>query len=90
MRTSAAELIDKLRHQFGNKCQECGAKRRYNKWGVINLEFAHIKSTGLNGRGRGLWKRIYDIKNHPECYKLLCWRCHREFDLMRLLYPTPP
>lgn len=46
------------------------------------LEFAHLpgKPTNLDGRGRGKPERYYDIKQHPECYVLLCVECHTELD----------
>lgn len=64
------ELIEK----FGEKCQNsrCGA--------TYDLEFAHVKPTGLRGRGRGRKERISDVRKHPECYRLLCGACHELFD----------
>jgi predicted restriction endonuclease len=66
-------LFNELRKSFGGKCIICG---QY----LYDLEFAHIKETGLSGLGRGKIARYYDIKNHPECYVLMCKNHHREFD----------
>jgi hypothetical protein len=44
------------------------------------LEFAHTAPTGLNGRGRGYTQRVIDVRNHPECYRLLCDVCHLRLD----------
>lgn len=63
---------------MGGKCWNCGS--------IINLQFAHIKETELNGEGRGRHERYFDVKNHPDCYALLCGGddgisgCHRGFD----------
>lgn len=40
------------------------------------LEFAHVKPTKLNGRGRGFNHRVKDVRSHPEAYRLLCKACH--------------
>jgi hypothetical protein len=52
------------------KCGICGHKQR--------LEFHHIKSTKLNGEGRGSSLRAYDIIKHPDCYIPLCYFCHQK------------
>lgn len=44
------------------------------------LQFAHLKDTGLHGQSRGSYNRIRDVRDHPECYALLCEECHRLFD----------
>lgn len=49
------------------------------------LEFAHIKPTGLCGRGRGLRNRYFDILRNPDCYQLMCSACHKWMDLARTL-----
>lgn len=61
-----------LKDAFGGKCSECG-----QTW---DLEFAHVRITGVSGMGRGKWKRFYDIKHHPESYRLLCQPHHAAFD----------
>lgn len=61
-----------LRKEFGGCCQKCGSK--------MNLEFAHVRPTGLKSKGRGKKKRYYDIKNNKECYILLCKDCHLDLD----------
>jgi hypothetical protein len=65
-------LWNELRQSFGGKCVICGQ--------IWELEFAHIKETGLSGEGRGQRKRYYDIKNHPDCYTLMCKKDHKDFD----------
>jgi len=62
------ELIE----QFGGKCQKCGSTE--------NLEFAHKESTELDGSGRGMRRRVYDVIKHPEKYWLACPECHDEYD----------
>lgn len=64
--------LDALRAQFGGRCVDCGTRKR--------LEFAHIKPTGLMGRGRGMPDRYHDIKRNPDCYVLRCRPCHRAWD----------
>lgn len=66
------KALQKLRKERGSKCEECGS--------TIALQFAHIKETELKGGGRGRKERYYDIVKNPECYKLFCGYCHREFD----------
>ena len=72
-------LMGVLREARGGKCQDCGHEG--------SLEFAHVKPTSIkrNGegrerRGRGGRNRYYDIKNNPDCYKLLCCNCHDVLD----------
>jgi hypothetical protein len=57
----------------GGKCEDCGH--------TFKLQFAHLKPTGLSGRGRGKWQRMRDVKKHPDAYRLLCWKCHLALDL---------
>lgn len=66
--------LKRLRKEFGGVCQneDCGS--------VLGLEFAHVKPTGLNGRGRGTPQRVHDIKRNPTHYRLLCRRCHMALD----------
>ena len=87
------QRVSKLREARGGKCQDCGAvdgeyrkiligktrtgKDKY-KSELVQLEFAHIKPTGLNGKGRGQTARYYDIVNKPDSYKLVCQRCHKK------------
>ncbi len=59
---------------LGGKCVFC------EESSPSNLEFAHIKETGLKGMGRGKQRRYYDIKNHIECYRLMCKTHHKQFD----------
>jgi len=41
-----------------------------------NLQFIHIEKTKVIGRGRGSWKRYYDVKNNPYSYRLVCEEHH--------------
>ena len=66
------KLFGELKKLFGGKCKNCGTEEK--------LEFAHVKPTDLNGMGRGKITRYYDIKNYPDCYTLLCDKCHKLFD----------
>jgi hypothetical protein len=53
---------------LGDRCRRCRSTR--------HIEFAHIKPTGLRGRGRGLDRRYRDILANPDCYLPLCHDCH--------------
>lgn len=64
--------MQELRDARGNRCRRCRSRAK--------LEFAHVKETPLRGRGRGQMHRYCDIKKNPDCYELLCWDCHHEFD----------
>ncbi|MEM0142372.1 MAG: hypothetical protein QXL94_00255 [Candidatus Parvarchaeum sp.] len=64
--------MGKLRAARNNSCEQCGS--------INQLEWAHIKPTGLSGMGRGRNARIADIKRNPDCYKLLCRKCHAALD----------
>lgn len=70
-----AELIQTL----GGSCLQCGS--------VNDLEFAHQAPTRLNGRGRGKFKRLYDVKNNLLHYQLLCRSCHEIEDQLHENYP---
>src|SRR5574341_148135 len=62
---------DKARR--GNCCKRCKSKYK--------LEYAHLIPTRLSGHsGRGSWSRYNDIIQNPECYILLCHKCHVEYD----------
>lgn len=43
-------------------------------------ELAHVKPTGVRGRGRGFCRRMRDVLANPRAYVRLCKRCHRGFD----------
>jgi hypothetical protein len=62
----------RLIEEFGGACDACGAT-----W---TLEFAHVKPTGLNGRGRGKYRRLRDILRNRDAYRLLCRECHLIMD----------
>jgi len=64
--------IERLRESFGGRCAQCGSDSA--------LEFAHLRPTGLKGRGRGLPQRVHDITKNPDAYKLLCHTHHALFD----------
>jgi hypothetical protein len=59
----------------GGKCEtlNCGRKHR--------LQFAHKEPDGVNGRGRGLIRRILAVKRAPQKYIVLCHWCHLRFDM---------
>lgn len=63
---------NELIKEFGGKCLKCGREQ--------DLHFAHIFPTGLNGMGRGKWRRYYDIKRNNNCYVQLCKECHSAMD----------
>jgi hypothetical protein len=78
--------MDELRRLFGGRCRKCGAKRSRLKRGRLKtgpLEFAHVKPTGLCGRGRGLKNRFVDVLRNPDCYELLCHGCHHVLDMRK-------
>lgn len=77
----ARRQMQKLREQFGNKCDICEKKYNRNRH-KPNLQFAHIRATGLKGRGRGRKERILDIRKNPDAYRLLCRTCHTEHDAL--------
>ena len=55
-------------------------------------ELAHIKPTGVNGRGRGCGQRLRDVLKNPTHFVRLCVPCHRGFDSGKLdleLEPAP-
>jgi hypothetical protein len=61
-----------MRADRGNVCAWCPTTGA--------LEFAHVRPTKLNGKGRGLNNRVRDIMKHPTCYILLCRSCHADLD----------
>lgn len=68
----AKRLREKNLTKFGKKCCKCGSN--------YSLEFAHVEKTEVTGRGRGSYYRAVDVRDHPECYILLCRKCHKLFD----------
>jgi hypothetical protein len=82
----------RLRDEWGGKCQCIGCASCSGGCGIATgLEFAHVRPTGLRGRGRGLPQRYHDVKRNPDAYRLLCDLCHLEFDrdLARALASAP-
>lgn len=71
-RNFTSEHVAELRQVWGGRCMKCLATEQ--------LEFAHLKPTGLCGRGRGLNHRVLDILRNPHDYVLLCRKCHRRHD----------
>jgi len=64
--------FNELKNIYGNKCMNCGSNN--------NLEFAHVKNTNFNGKGRGKAHRYYNIVKNLDCYRLWCNDCHNEYD----------
>lgn len=76
-----ADKLHALRKARGGHCEDCNKRLAWRpRRRIWNLEFAHVKPTGLSGEGRGLRQRYMDIKRNPECYALLCWFCHKKRD----------
>ena len=65
-------LRARLIEERGGVCEECGRADR--------LEFAHVQPTDLSGWGRGYARRVKDVRDRPEAYKLLCSVCHALLD----------
>lgn len=65
----------------GRACELCGRSRADVPGRKGQMEFAHVKPTKLNGRGRGLKSRYLDVVRNPECYKLVHRCCHAAMDL---------
>ena len=61
----------------GNCCTRCLC-HEYDQ-----LELAHIKDTNLSGEGRGSHNRLRDYRNNPDCYIILCKKCHIEYDAQK-------
>ena len=70
------EWIKKRKHEIMLNviCIKCGS--------IENLEYAHIKPTGLSGMGRGRKERFYDLLRHPDSYIVLCHGCHEAMDAL--------
>lgn len=66
-------LRGRLVSERGGACEDCGSQDE--------LEFAHVKPTSVNGKGRGSFLRYADVRRHPDCYRLLCNVCHNALDL---------
>ena len=66
----ARAILAEERRRGGERCERCRANP--------GDEFHHLKPTGLNGRGRGMTRRAYDIRRHRRSYILLCIACHRK------------
>jgi hypothetical protein len=67
-----ARLRERVRELLGDRCQECDSPEE--------VELAHVARTRVQGRGRGTYRRLRDVLEHPEAYKLLCRPCHMDFD----------
>ena len=66
-----------MRSLRAGPCELCREKRH-------KRELAHVHQTSLDGRGRGLERRYYDVKRHLDAYARLCTRCHGRLDLGRV------
>lgn len=59
----------------------CGNKCMYPDCEITdNLEFAHLKDTGLSGMSRGRKERYYNIIKNLDSYILLCEEHHKMMD----------
>lgn len=67
-----AELIT----AYGGKCMIEGCTEQ----DPDVLQFAHLKPTKLSGSGRGMGRRLYDVKNNFQSYCLICPWEHYLFD----------
>jgi hypothetical protein len=80
-----AGKMAQLREEWGGRCVMCGSAWSF-KMNSHGLEFAHLpgKKTpievGRQERGRGRADRYHDVRNHPECYVLLCVADHARLD----------
>lgn len=67
----------KMRENFlswlGNSCSVPGCQ-------ADDLHFAHLEKTEVNGRGRGSYKRMNDVRHNFGAYILLCEEHHKIFD----------
>ena len=78
---NARPLLAKMREERGNQCVFCGERE--------NLDFAHLRPTGLRGKGRGMDARATDIRKNPDDYILLCHKCHVIHDRLNPNSTTP-
>jgi hypothetical protein len=74
-----ARRLERMKALLGDRCQQCGLSETEDA-GPIRLEFAHVVSTGVKGRGRGSYQRLRDVEKNPESYRLLCRPCHMDLD----------
>lgn len=72
LQTQRAYLVE----AFGGKCEDCGIEEGSG----VKLEFAHKRDTGVNGKGRGSWRRYKNVRDNRDAYRLLCKLCHYAFD----------
>ena len=76
MKHTPSEYADRIRirfyHVFGERCFMCGCQKE--------LQFAHMRQTGVSGRGRGKYTRAKDIRDNFGSYELLCRYCHSLYD----------
>lgn len=68
-----AKMVRALARWRSGPCEKCGDRKG-------KREMAHLTPTGLNGAGRGVERRYYDITRNPGCYGRLCVPCHRTID----------
>lgn len=78
-----------LRAERGNRCENCQRPLTFDERGHPNLQWAHLRPTGLSGKGRGYNHRVLDIRRNPDHYALLCRDCHISFDLAAAPEPAP-
>lgn len=70
------QRIWKLREARGHQCERVSVETGKRCRAVNDLEFSHLKPTGLNGRGRGQTQRYLDIERNPDCYEPVCKKHH--------------
>jgi len=61
--------LERLRliESFGGRCSECG------EGDTIVLDFDHIGNDGHKGTGKNI---IFEVKQNPERFQLLCKNCN--------------
>jgi len=81
------EYYHKLRAHLvserGGKCEWKGCPE------TSNLQFAHRRNNGFNGKGRGRQERYKNIRDNPGDYILLCADHHGAYDRLRILGRAP-
>lgn len=74
-KAKVAKLKKVIRRVLGYRCVWCNTNK--------NVQMAHVRPTKVSlKQKRSQWERCNDAAKNPDCYRMMCIRCHKLFDTL--------